>query len=121
MADRDEQTKIKSEKTTETGKILMTIENLYLKCAYEKPFQGNNTMIVSKADYEELLNNEKGNKAIDNFDNTALSGQKAIEQLKIVNQVMRNFHELQKALEENPKIKHLIEEYRAGKTKWFKI
>ena len=79
MADRDEQTKIKSEKTTETGKILMTIENLYLKCANEKPFQGNNTMIVSKTDYDELLNRERGNKAIENFDNTQLSGHKAIE------------------------------------------
>jgi len=29
MADRDEQTKKKSDQTTETGKLLMTIENLY--------------------------------------------------------------------------------------------
>lgn len=51
-------------------------------------------MIVSKTDYEELINKEKSNDAINNFDNTTLSGQKAIEQLKIVTQVMRNFHDL---------------------------
>ena len=118
MAERDQKTKQKSIRTTETGKILMTIENLYQKCAHEKPFVG--TMIVSKTDYDELMNKEKQNDSINNFDNTTLSGQKAIEQLKIVNQVIRNFHELQRRLEEhptNPQIKIALEKYRAEKNK----
>ena len=59
MAERDQETKQKSIRTTETGKILMTIENLYQKCAHEKPFIGS--MIVSKTDYDELMNKEKLN------------------------------------------------------------
>ena len=76
-------------------------------------------MIVSKTDYEELINREKGNEGINNFDNTTLSGQKAVEQLKIVNQVIRNFHDLQIKLEKDSEIKNALERYRQDKSvKW---
>ena len=76
-------------------------------------------MIVSKTDYEELINREKNNDGINNFDNTTLSGQKAIEQLKIVNQVIRNFHDLQIKLEEKSEIKNALEKYRQDRSvKW---
>ena len=49
MAERSEQAQVKSLKTTETGKILMTIDNLHTKCEKER-----GQMIISRKDYEEF-------------------------------------------------------------------
>ena len=67
LAERDEKTKEKSAKTTETGKMLMTIENLHIKCNKK-----SGDMITSTKDYKQW---EK----VKNFDNTNVSGQKSIE------------------------------------------
>jgi len=69
MGERSEQAAIKSKKTTETGKILMTINNLHKKCEEER-----NEMIISKKEYE-----ESGTDAVKNYDNTGKSCKKAIE------------------------------------------
>jgi len=69
-----EQAAFKSKQTTETGKTLMTINNLHKKCETLRK-----EMIISKKEYEEAdLEN------IVNYDNTGQSCKKAIEQLKIV-------------------------------------
>jgi hypothetical protein len=104
FAQRDESTKQKSKKTTETGKTLMTIENLYVKCSTERP-----DMITSTKDYKDW---EK----VKNFDNTTHSGKKSVEQLKIVMQVIKTFKELMYRLEnhENPHIKERLEAFRNG-------
>lgn len=57
--------------TTETGRTLMTINNLHKKCTDE--LRGE--MIISKKDYEESGYND----SIKNYDSTALSSKKAIE------------------------------------------
>jgi hypothetical protein len=65
---------IKSQKTTETGKILMTINNLHQKCETTRK-----EMIISRKDYE-----DSGTEKFTNYDDTGNSCKKAIEQLKIV-------------------------------------
>ena len=72
--ERSEIAALKSLKTTETGKILMTINNLHHKCDTLRK-----EMIISKKDYE-----ESGTQNIVNYDHTGQSCKKAIEQLKIV-------------------------------------
>ena len=59
----------KSQETTETGKILMTINNLHHKCEEERK-----EMIISRKDYE-----ESGTEKTHNYDETDKSCKKAIE------------------------------------------
>ena len=72
LAQRDENTKQKSKKTTETGKMLMTIENLYNKCYKER-----HDMITYMA-------NVKAFDKVKYFDEPNKSGEKAVEQLKVI-------------------------------------
>ena len=66
LAQRDESTKLKSKKITETGQILMTIDNLYQKCEQMKDiFPSNkNVRLYDK---------------VKDYNNTQLSGEKAAE------------------------------------------
>ena len=66
MAQRDESTKLKSKKITETGQILMTIDNLYQKCEQMKDiFPSNkNVRLYDK---------------VKDYNNTQQSGEKAAE------------------------------------------
>lgn len=68
MAERSEQAAVKINTTTQTGKILMTINNLQIKCQFERP-----DMIISRKDYE-----ESGADLIKNYNNTGESCKKAI-------------------------------------------
>lgn len=74
LAERDENAKQKSQKETETGKLLMSIDNLYNKCQKERGDMITSTKDIKKKEYEDL----KG------FDNTTKSGMKSVEQLKII-------------------------------------
>ena len=67
LAQKDEQAKIKSEKTTEIGRILMTIDNLYNMSEDMKIDQ-----FYSKGDM-------KDHEGLKNYDDTTKSGKKAIE------------------------------------------
>ena len=66
LAQRDESTKLKSKKITETGQILMTIDNLYQKCEQMKDiFPSNkNVRLYDK---------------VKDYNNTQMSGEKASE------------------------------------------
>ena len=63
---RDEMARIKSKKITETGQILMTIDNLYKKC------QLMNEIFPRPADYRQFESN-----VYNNFDNSQNAGEKA--------------------------------------------
>jgi chromosome segregation ATPase len=104
LATRDESTKQKSKMTTETGRMLMTIENLFAKCVKERA-----EMITSTKDYKDW---EK----VRNFDNTTISGKKAVEQIKIIQQVVENFKDLMHSLENHPnqEIRQYLEMFRNG-------
>ena len=102
LAQRDENTKQKSQKTTETGKMLMTIENLHKKCE-----QKSADMITSTKDF-------KAHEKIKNFDNTTESGKKAIEQVKIIIQVLKNFKELKEKLLEDKSVRDKLEGFKLG-------
>lgn len=82
LAQKDENAKLKSEKTTETGRILMTIDNLFFKCQEKKIDQ-----FFAVKDF-------KDHESLKNYDDTTKSGRKAIEQVKIIIQVIQNFKEL---------------------------
>lgn len=71
----------------------MTINNLHKLCD-EPKFGGKYEFIITKKEYE-----ESGTDLTKNYDNTNASCKKAIEQLKIVKQVMENFNELSYNLE----------------------
>ena len=83
LAERDEKAKEKSRNITETGQILMTIENLYAKC---------NAM----PDIFPSTKNYKKWEGLKNFNNTSQSGEKAVTQLEIIVQCMENFKKLKK-------------------------
>ena len=92
LAQRDENTKQKSQKITETGQMLMTIENLFIKCSNMK-------------DIFPSTKNLKDHEKIRNFDNTASSGEKAALQLEVIIQCMDNFKKLRKQYLERKKEK----------------
>ena len=83
LAERDEKTKIKSKNITETGQILMTIDNLYTKCNKMQD------IFPSTKNYKKWEN-------LKNFDNTSQSGEKAVTQLEIIVQCLENFKKLKK-------------------------
>lgn len=83
LAQRDENNKEKSRKITETGQIIMTIENLYTKC--EK-----------MGDIFPSKKNLKDYESMKNFNDTHKSGEKATIQLEIVIQCLENFKKLKK-------------------------
>ncbi len=83
LAQRDENTKLKSKKITETGQILMTIENLFEKCQ-------------QMPDIFPSTKNLKGLEDVKNFDDTHKRGQKAAVQLEIIIQCLDNFKKLKK-------------------------
>ena len=51
---------------------------------------------------------------IKNFDDTTMSGEKAIEQLKVIITVIQNFKELRDSLDKNQPISHLLENFKNG-------
>ena len=83
LAQRDEKTKEKSKNITETGQVLMTIENLYAKCG-------------AMPDIFPSTKNYKKWEHLKNFDNTPQSGEKAVTQLEIIIQCLENFKKLEK-------------------------
>ena len=79
MSEKSEQAAIKTQQTTETGKILMTINNLHEKCvgdphAKEKSTIERGEMIISKKEYEDSNTDQ-----YKNYNNTGNSCKKAIE------------------------------------------
>ena len=83
LGQRDEKSKEKSKNITETGQILMTIDNLYKKCG---TMQG---VFPSTKNYEKW-------ESLKNFDDTNQSGEKAVTQLEIIVQCLENFKKLKK-------------------------
>ena len=75
--------KEKSKNISETGQLLMTVENLYTKCE-QMPNIFPST------------NNYKKWETLKNFDNTSQSGEKAITQLEIIIQQIANFKKLKR-------------------------
>jgi chromosome segregation ATPase len=84
---RDENTKLISQQTTETGKMLFTINNTFEKLQAEKEIKA--ISYTYRKEYDESKHDETKN-----FDKTLKSANKAIEQLRILTQVINNFHEL---------------------------
>ena len=82
LAQRDENNKVINSQTTETGKLLMTIDNMF-KNISDGPKERKD-MIISKQEYE------KYEKKFD-FNDTLESAQKSIAQIKIITQVIINF------------------------------
>ena len=89
----------------------MTINNLHFKCEDLR-----NEMIISKKEYEE----SGVEKTTKNYNDSGLSCKKAIEQIKIIQQVVINFNDLSHDLESKyPEIKEALEKFRNEKNnKW---
>lgn len=104
LAQRDENTRLISKQTTETGKLLMTINNLFDNIHKKKERQD---MITSKSDYDDSDYDK-----VKNFDKTGQSANKSIAQLKIITQVVLNFHDLKRKLTEED-----LREIEIAKTK----
>jgi len=68
MAESEDKTSKKMKKTTEHGQILMTVENLFRKCQERK----------------EMVRGRLSGDEPKNFDDMQLSGENAIDQLKII-------------------------------------
>ena len=92
LAQRDESTKLKSKKITETGQILMTIDNLYQKCEQMKDIMPPKKNVTS---FEKVKD----------FNNTQLSGEKANEQLIVIIQCFQNSKMLEKQYSQQAKLK----------------
>ena len=98
LAERDEKTKLRSKEITETGQVLMTIDNLYEKCQQQKDvFPATNKFIGEFTDF--------GN--IKDFDNVQKRGNKAEIQLKILIQAVKHFKQLKQYI-----AKHKSEEMK---------
>jgi len=82
LAQRDENTKQKSMRITETGQILMTVDNLYAKCELV-PEIFRSAKSVRDTDFN-----------VTHFDNSQESGKRAVIKLEVIIQCMKNFKEL---------------------------
>lgn len=92
--EQTENAAIKTQQTTETGKILMTIDNMHVMVTKHEIDGKAGEMIITKKEYD-----ESGAEKTTDYDDTGKSCKKAIEQLKIVQQVILNFNDLSRDLE----------------------
>ena len=89
LAQRDENTKKRSKKITETGQVLMTIDNLYEKCQVHPDVFPLTAKYLQ--DFPEFAE-------IKTFNEPAKRGLKAEIQLRILIQAVYHFKELKKEI-----------------------
>lgn len=86
LAQRDENTRMRSNKITETGQVLMTIDNLYEKCSQKHP-----DVFPLTAKYTQDFSSFD---SIKDFDKPNDRGRKAEIQLRILIKAIKHFKQL---------------------------